>query len=116
MNNKEHDLKDKKEPEYIKKIKHDLATLTPAAWLEELAKRNKRLREALRRNPRVEEVLLSGKGFLIITSTEPYFGEVCNMIREHQLDQETWTYGDDLRYDKLMREFELNMLKGETNE
>lgn len=111
MNNKKHDLKDTKEPEYIKMIKHDMATLTPAAWIEELAKRDKRLREALSRNPRVEKVLLSGKGFLIITSTEPYFGEAYNMIREQEIAQGTWTHGDQLLFTELMKEFELNIRK-----
>ena len=106
----------KEREDNIKMIRHEMAVMAPSAWIELLAEREKKLREALARNPRVEKVLLSGKGFLIITSTEPYFGEAYNMIREQEIAQGTWTHGDQLLFGELMREFELNMLKGETNE
>ncbi|MCB5262564.1 MAG: hypothetical protein LHW64_06790 [Candidatus Cloacimonetes bacterium] len=59
-------------------------------------------------NPRLNKVLASGKDFLIITDTEPYYLDVFRMIRAQEKIQESWTLEDDERYiEALEREIEL---------
>ena len=49
-------------------------------------------------NPRLNKVLASGKEFLIVTETEPYYTEVFRMIRSQERKQGTWTAEDETRY------------------
>lgn len=46
-------------------------------------------------NPRLNKVLASGKMFLIVTETEPYYLDVYRMIRKQEKKQRTWTEGDE---------------------
>lgn len=49
-------------------------------------------------NPRLNKVLASGKDFLIVTDTEPYFLDVFRMIRAQERRQGSWTLEDEGRY------------------
>ena len=49
-------------------------------------------------NPRLNKVLASGKEFLIVTETEPYYMDVYRMIRAQEKKQGTWTEGDEEAY------------------
>lgn len=49
-------------------------------------------------NPRLNKVLASGKEFLIVTETEPYYLDVYRMIRKQEKKQGTWTAEDEERY------------------
>ena len=49
-------------------------------------------------NPRLNKVLASGKEFLIVAETEPYYTEVFRMIRSQESKQGTWTMFDEARY------------------
>jgi len=49
-------------------------------------------------NPRLNKVLASGKRFLIVTETEPYYFAVYRMIREQERRQGTWTEQDEDNY------------------
>jgi len=63
-------------------------------------------------NPRLQKVLASGKEFLIVTETEPYYLDVYRMIRMQERLQVTWSAEDEERYvealeaalDKMTRE------------
>lgn len=46
-------------------------------------------------NPRLNKVMESGKAFLIVTETEPYYLDVYRMIRKREKKQGTWTEGDE---------------------
>lgn len=47
---------------------------------------------------RLNKVLASGKRFLIVTETEPYYFAVYRMIREQERRQGTWTEQDEDNY------------------
>lgn len=49
-------------------------------------------------NPRLNKVLASGKAFLIVTETEPYYLDVYRMIRHQEQTQGTWTGSDEQGY------------------
>ncbi len=49
-------------------------------------------------NPRLNKVLASGKMFLIVTETEPYYLDVYRMIRHQEQTQGTWTRADEQGY------------------
>lgn len=49
-------------------------------------------------NPRLNKVLASGKEFLIVTETEPYYLDVYRMIRHQEQTQGTWTRHDEQGY------------------
>ena len=49
-------------------------------------------------NPRLNKVLASGKDFLIVTQSEPYYISVFTMIRSQERKQGTWTPEDEDRY------------------
>lgn len=49
-------------------------------------------------NPRLQKVLASGKEFLVVTETEPYYLEVYRMIRHQEQTQGTWTRHDEQGY------------------
>lgn len=49
-------------------------------------------------NPRLNKVLASGKEFLIVTETEPYYLDVYRMIRHQEQTQGTWTGSDEQGY------------------
>ena len=55
-------------------------------------------------NPRLNKVLASGKEFLIVTETEPYYLEVYRMIRKQEKKQGTWTQQDEERYVEALEE------------
>ena len=61
-------------------------------------------------NPRLNKVLASGKQFLIVTETEPYYLDVYRMIRQQERDQGTWTEEDEERFVDAM-DLELEMYK-----
>lgn len=50
------------------------------------------------RNARLNKVLASGKKFLIITESEPYYMDVYMVIRSTERKQGTWTPEDEDRY------------------
>ena len=54
--------------------------------------------------PRLNKVLASGKAFLIVTETEPYYLEVYRMIRCQERKQGTWTAQDELLYVEALEE------------
>lgn len=41
--------------------------------------------------PRLAKVLMSGKYFIVVTHTEPYFREVYDLIRNNEMKNGTWT-------------------------
>ena len=49
-------------------------------------------------NPRLNKVLASGKDFLLVTDTEPYYLDVYRMIRSQERKQGTWTADDEDAY------------------
>ncbi len=49
-------------------------------------------------NPRLNKVLASGKDFLIVTASEPYYIPVFTMVRRQEQSQGTWTPEDEERY------------------
>jgi len=49
-------------------------------------------------NPRLNKVLASGKEFLIVTETEPYYLAVYSLIREQERKQGSWTWEDEEKY------------------
>lgn len=55
-------------------------------------------------NPRLNKVLASGKEFLIVTETEPYYLDVYRMIRKQEKKQGTWTQQDEERYVEVLEE------------
>ena len=55
-------------------------------------------------NPRLNKVLASGKEFLIVTETEPYYLEVYRMIRKQEKKQGTWTQQDEELYVEALEE------------
>lgn len=55
-------------------------------------------------NPRLNKVLASGKMFLIVTETEPYYLAVYRMIREQEKRQGTWTEQDEDNYVETLEE------------
>jgi hypothetical protein len=56
-------------------------------------------------SPRLQKVLASGKKFLIVTETEPYYIYVYGLIREQERKQGSWTWEDEEAYvEALMTE------------
>lgn len=55
-------------------------------------------------NPRLNKVLASGKRFLIVSETEPYYFAVYRMIREQERRQGTWTEQDEDNYVETLEE------------
>jgi len=49
-------------------------------------------------SPRLSKVLASGKEFLLVTETEPYYLDVYRIIRQQEKEQGTWTQQDEERY------------------
>lgn len=47
---------------------------------------------------RLRKVLMSGKDFLIITDTEPYYRKAYAMIRRNEQENGTWTEEDESRF------------------
>lgn len=47
---------------------------------------------------RLDKVLRSGKGYLIVTDTEPYYLDVYRLIRNQERDQGSWSVEDEERY------------------
>lgn len=65
-------------------------------------------------NPRLNKVLASGKDFLIVTETEPYFSEVYRMIRAQESKQGTWTEEDEYRYVEYLEKKVIELQGGYT--
>lgn len=55
-------------------------------------------------HPRLNKVLDSGKEFLIVTETEPYYLDVYRMIRKQEKKQGSWTQQDEERYVEALEE------------
>ena len=53
-------------------------------------------------NPRLNKVLASGKEFLIVTETEPYYLDVYQMVRKQEKMQGTWTDRDEDNYVEVL--------------
>lgn len=53
---------------------------------------------------RLNKVLASGKDYLIVTETEPYYLDVYRMIRQSEKRQGTWTSLDEERYVTALEE------------
>lgn len=49
-------------------------------------------------SPRLIKVLASGKEFLIVTETEPYYLVVYSLIRDQERKQGTWSWEDEDAY------------------
>lgn len=52
---------------------------------------------------RLEKVLRSGKEFLIVTDTEPYYHDVYNTIRIHEKNKGTWTKEDEEAFEEAQQ-------------
>jgi len=64
----------------------------------ENSKKEKKREREMAMNPRLKKVLASGKKFLIVTETEPYYLVVYTLIRNQERKQGTWSWEDEEAY------------------
>lgn len=64
--------------------------------------------------PRLTKVLNSGKDFLVVTDSEPYYLDVYALIRDQERKQKTWDAEDEERYISALHN-EIARLKEVTN-
>ena len=59
-------------------------------------------------HPRAYKLLEKNKPFLVVAEDEPYYLDVYNMIRSSELENGTWTNGDEIKYKETKKKLEEN--------
>jgi hypothetical protein len=49
-------------------------------------------------HPRAMKLMTKQKSFLVVANDEPYYWEVYNMIRDHEMEKGTWVGEDERAY------------------
>lgn len=50
-------------------------------------------------HPRAAKLIAKRKNFLVVAEDEPYFRQVYDLIRDHEMEKGTWTQEDQWHYD-----------------
>ena len=81
-----------------------------AEAVDKLVKRNAVLEKALAFNRIAHKLSLKEKEFICIAIDEPYFSQAFFLIRKHEMDNNTWTDGDECWYDEMITK-NINIIK-----